>query len=361
MSRKWKKTNTEMKKLTEYYLSVRKSERKSVHKTLVQRAFSMLSGIIPEAAEFYLPLNDIIISSVCRPDSTGDYEKGTGRHYYCVTNSRGIRKFPSKGYYKNGIRKYAKSARTMFEEDYTMALTMYKAGYTNKAAVYFARAVHMISDICCLPHVTGMTYYSSKKEIHKAYESLARAMYPDALPERSISMETLCFFNPEKDFGDALNDIAEAQADDIGELHEDPVKSITNRLYKAEEAVAALMYRFMCDTLTSSGISGFIADNAVISGQNISISVSTDGLRLLQDEAPLSVMTDKKTRCNLFRAAHRFDGLYTFSPVSDKNGRSLIIRNRKLRPFNPHRDKQLYRIDNPEINNLQHQQICKKI
>ena len=348
MNKKWRNTAAKMRKLAKHYLSVRKSERISVHKTLVHRALALLYAVVPDAAEFYLPLTDVIIRNVCRPDNTGDHEKGSGRHYYCVTNSRGIRKLPSKGYYKNGIRKYAKSARTMFEEDYTMALTMYKAGYTGKSAGYLARAIHMLSDICCLPHVTGMTYYSDKKDIHKTYESLARAIYPDALPEQRITLKELQLLITENGFGDALNDIAEAQTEEISGLHDDPVKSITNRLYKAEETVAALMYRFMHDASASSGISGFIADKDIISEHDICITVSPDGLQLLQNGSPISVMTDKKNSCDIFRASHHFDGLYTFSPVSDKNGRSLIIRNRKLRSFNPHRDRQLYRIDNPE-------------
>ncbi len=348
MNRKWKKTNIEMKKLTEYYLSVRKSERKSVHKILVQRALPMLCELIPETAEFYLPLTDIIISNVCRPDSTGDYEKGTGRHYYCVSNAYGMRKFPSRGYYKNGIRKFAKSARSMFEEDYTMAITMYKAGFTHKAAIYFARAIHMISDICCLPHVTGMTYYSSKKEIHKSYESLARAMYPDALPERSISAKELELFITDNGFGKAVNSITEAQYGESDTLHDDPVKSIANRLYKAEEVVATLMYRFMRDVSGNSAVNGCICDKSYISRHDICINITEDGLCLEHNGTPISVMTDKKNSCDIFRAAHRFDGLYTFSPISDKNGRSLILRSRKLSPFNPHRDNQLYRISNYE-------------
>jgi len=348
MNKKWKKAAAEMTRLTEHYLSVRKSERISVHKTLVRRALALLCGIIPEAAEFYLPLTDTIIANVCRPDSTGDYEKGTGRHYYCVTNSHGMRKFPSEGYYKNGIRKFAKSARSMFEEDYTMALTMYKAGFIGKSAGYFARAVHMISDISCLPHVTGMTYYSSKKDIHKTYESLARAMYPDALPERRISMETLRFFDSEKGFGDAVNAIAEAQADEPKELLTDPVKSITNRLYKAEEVVAALMYRFMKDVSGNSAVNGCICDKSYISRHDICINITEDGLSLEQNGSAFSVPIDKKNNGNLFRAAHRSDGAYTFSPVSDSKGRSVILRSRKLRPFNPNRKNQLYRIDAPE-------------
>lgn len=348
MNKKWKKSAAEMTRLTEYYLSVRRSERISVHKTLVYRALNMLCAVVPEAAEFYLPLTDTIIANVCRPDNTGDYENGTGRHYYCVMNSHGIRKFPSEGYYKNGIRKFAKSARSMFEEDYTMALTMHKAGFTDKSAGYFARAVHMISDISCLPHATGMTYFSDKKEIHKAYEALARAMYPDALPERSISMKTLRFFDSEKGFGDAVNDIAEAQINEPKKLLTEPVRSITNRLYKAEEAVAALMYRFMRDVSGASAVNSCICDKSHISGHDVCVFVTEDGLRLEQNNSPVSISVDKKKNGSLFRAAHRFDGLYTFSPISDSKGRSVILKSRKLRPFNPNRNNQLYRIDNPK-------------
>lgn len=348
MTRKWRKTAAGMSELREHYLSVRKSKSVSVHKTLFRRALPMLCALVPEAEKFYQPITDIILSNVCRPDKAGDYEKGTGRHYYCVTNAYGMRKIPSEGYYRNGIRKFAKSARSMFDEDYTMALTMYKAGYIDESAVYFARAIHMLSDMCCLPHVAGMTYFSNKSAIHKAYEALARAMYPDALPERTITVESLHRFDPEKGFGDAINDIAEEQIDDLKEIADDPVKSITNRLYKAEEAVAALLYRFMADVSCESAVNGYIPDNSCIYGHDIRIEVTDEGLHLLQNGTQISVTADKSRSCSFFRAAHRFDGLYTFSPVSDANSKSLILTSGKLCPFNPNRRNQLYKIVPPE-------------
>lgn len=342
--KKWKNAAAEMTRLKDHFLSVRKSESISVHKTLVYRALTMICSLVPEAGEFYLPLTDIIIANVCRPDSKGDYEKGKGRHYYCAANSRGMKKRTSGGYYKNGIGKYAKSARSMMEEDYTMALIMYKAGYTENAAKYFARAVHMLSDICCLPHATGMTYFSSKAIIHKTYEALARAMYPDSVPERMINKETLHIFDSEKGFGDALNTIAEAQTDEPEELLSDPVRSITNRLYKTEEAVAAMLYRFMRDVSDTAEKAHYIAENSRISGYDITMDIAEDGIKFTENSSPLSVNTGKKRSCDLFRAAHRFDGMYTFSPVSDDKGRMVILKNRRLRSFNPHRKKQFYSV-----------------
>lgn len=342
MNNKWKTAAAEMTKLREHFLAVRKSESISVHKTLVYRALPMLCSLIPEAEEFYRPLKETIIAYVCRPDSKGDYEKGAGRHYYCVTDSRGIKKRPSKGYYKNGIRKFAKSARSMLEEDYTMALTMYKAGFRENAVKYFARAVHMLSDICCLPHATGMTYFSNKSEIHKNYEDLARAMYPDSVPVRSITMDKLHIFDSQKGFGEALNAIAEAQIGEPEELLSDPVKSITNRLYKTEEAVAAMLYRFMKDASDTFANSRYIADNAHISCHDVSVRITEDGLTLEEKGSPISVKIDKKRSCTLFRAAHRFDGMYTFSPIDDDKGRVVLLKSHKLRSFNPHRENQLY-------------------
>ncbi len=345
MNKKWKTAAAEMTRLKEHYLSVRKSESVSVHKTLVYRALDMVCSLIPEAGDFYIPITDTIISNVCRPDSKDDYEKGAGRHYYCVTNSHGIKKHPTMGYYKNGIRKYAKSARSMLEEDYTMALTMYKSGFIEISGEYFARAIHMLSDICCLPHAAGMTYFSNMSAIHKAYESMAKAMYPDSVPEHRITKNTLHLLDSESGFGDALNTAAEAQISEPKELLSDPEKSIINRIYKAEEAVAAILYRFMTDALDVSGKSRYIISNSRISGCGIIINVTEKGLVLTENDKEISIRTDQNTICTLFRAAHRFNGLYTFSPVSDDKGRVIILNRRILRPFNPRKENIFYRIE----------------
>ncbi len=346
MKNKWKNAAAEMTSLKEHFLSVRKSESISVHKTLVYRALPMVCSLIPEAWDFYLPLTDIIISNVCSPDSKGDYEKGKGRHYYCAANSHGMKKHPSGGYYKNGIGKYAKSARSMLEENYTMALTMYKAGFKENAAKYLARAIHMLSDICCLPHATGMTYFSRKAMIHKTYEALARAIYPDSVPEHTITKEKLHIFSSEKGFGDALNAIAENQTEEPSELLSDPVRSISSRLGKTEEAVAAMMYQFMKDVSDTSGRTHYAAEKSHISGTDITINIKEDGLELTENGSLVCVKTGKKRSCGLFRAAHRYDGKYTFSLVSDDKGSVVLLDNHKLRSFNPHRKKQFYSIRN---------------
>ena len=344
MNKKWKSAAEEMTKLKEEFLQTRSTLSISVHKTLIYRALPMLSRLAPETGEFYCRIKDILIDEVCHPDRTGDYEKGAGRHYYCVTDSHGIKKRPSHGYYKNGIRKYAKSARSMLEEDYTMALTMYMAGFRKIAAGYLARAIHMLSDICCLPHATGMTYFSSKGNIHKAYESMARAMYPDSVPERMITKDQLHILDSENGFGEAVNSIAEAQINEPKQLLSDPVGSVKNRLYIAEGAVAAILFKFYNDVSGKSRVSRYITNNSRICGHDISIDISENGLILIKDGIPLSVMTDKKTSCTLFRAAHRFNGMYTFSPVSDDKGRVIILDSNSLRAMNPNRKKQMYMI-----------------
>ena len=346
MKNKWKISADKMTALKEHFLSVRKTKPVSVHKTLVYRALSLLLSHYPDAGNFYVPLTDIIISNVCRPDSTGDYEKGKGRHYYCAANSLCIKKHPSGGYYKNGIGKYAKSARSMFEEDYTMALTMYKAGFKENAAEYLARAIHMLSDICCLPHATGMTYFSRKAAVHKSYEAMARAMYPDSVPEHTMSKDKLHIFDSDKGFGDALNSLAEEQTDEFAGLLSDPVRSVTARLGRTEDAVAALMFRFMNDVSYSSGHPRYIAEYSRITGTDITVRVKENGLELIENGSPVCVKTGRKISCGLFRAAHRYDGKYTFSPVSDYRGRVMLPDNHRLRSFDPHKEKQFYSIEN---------------
>ena len=336
---KWKAAAASMLSLEEKYAAQRITERRSVHKDLVHRSLPLLYKYVPHAETLFEPYMEKMIDMVCAPDRDGDYEKGMGRHYYCGANSFGKKLSPVAGYYKNGIGRFSKSARTMLEEDYTMALTMWNSGFKEQGAVYLVRAVHMLSDICCLPHATKMTYYSVKKCIHQSYECLAKTMYPDSVPEQNITESDLHLFDNRSCFGDVLNSIVETEAGEIGSVKTEPVDSIIARLHTTERAVAAFFYRFIEDIEKTPEEAHYIKNGMRFelfrNMPSVEASVTADGIEFINGNEKVEASFGFSFRENVFRAAHRRNGEFTFSPVHDLKGRAIVVGKNKLTPFDP--------------------------
>lgn len=346
---KWRNAVTNMTALREEYIKKRTSESISVHRTLILRGLPLLYEHVPGAKDFFEPIRSRLVDNVTCPDRDGDREKGVGRHYYCAVNFMGIRLRTHSGYYKNGVGRFGKSARTMLEEDYTMALTMQKAGFHEQAADYLARAVHMISDLCCLPHATQMTYFSPKKKLHKAYEDLARAMYPDSVPVQTLSPEALRLFECRECFAVALNPLAEEQIDEPKLLASAPAESIINRIYAAERAVAALLNRFYEDLSLSPKQCGCLSsgDKLIPMGNMppLTAEITADGIKFTADVAPPNLEFYKFMCSELFRIAHRYDGYFTLSPVNDPKGRCVVCGKSILRRFDPKNKRAFFTVE----------------
>lgn len=339
---KWKLITLKMMQLRKQYMDARVSESISVHRTLIYRTLPMLYKQMPEAENVFGPYRKFMVDLACRPDNASDYEKGVGWHYYASTNSFGFKMKKTGGYYKNGVHHIHNSARTMMEEDYTMALTFYKAGYVEKGLEHLTRAIHMLADMCCLPHATGMTYYSPKKKVHQAYEDLARAMYADAVPEQETSPDLLSYFDDRNSFEAALNTIVETQADETRLLLNDPVNAITQRLQNTEIIICALLYRFCCDLRLEPDDAHYVENGTTFflspDDPPYTVDIIPEGIRLLNIEEPLTFSVDGSP-CQLYRIAHRHDGLYTISPASDKKGRCVSYSSQKLVNFSPNNKK----------------------
>lgn len=325
-----------MRRLLAKFEEKRTSELISVHKNLVHRMLPELYRYIPEARDIFEPHMEIFIDTLCAPDRDGDREVGTGKHYYCACNSFGMKLSPVAGYYKNGIVRFSQSARSMMEEDYTMALTCFSAGFHEEALCYLARALHMLEDMCCLPHATRMTYCSPKKQVHRAYEDLAKMMYPDSVPSQEIKEADLHFFDSRKSFTKALNALVEPIPNELPLLLSDPEFAITHRIYAAEKAVIAFLYRFCTDLKLTPEKAHYITDGMrfrIVPGlPPLTVKVTANGIVFLHN--------GRKTRFGMkkflyFRAAHRSCGDFTFSPVGDAAGRSLIPEQYRLAGFDP--------------------------
>ncbi len=334
----------DLRRLREVYL-VDCPEEINVHKSLLVRAAELVRRVSPESADFFSDVFDIMLEYCVMPDKIGDYEKGMGRHYYCAVGYSGRSVSPIKGYYRNGIARFSKSARTMLEEDYTMALSLWNAGCFDEAAQHLGRAVHMISDANCLPHATCMTYFSPMRNVHKAYEDLAWAIYPYSVREQSLTADKLKMFSDRKSFAAALNAIAEGQKREIKLLAKDPVRELRYRLYAAERAVASLLVRFREDCGLPPEKAHYIADGMkcrLFGKFNAVAEISGGAVRFVPDNNETQL--ERAVLVREFYAAHRSSGLFTLSPVSDKLNGRVLCSDGSLRAFDPTDKRQLFRL-----------------
>ncbi|MCR4888511.1 MAG: hypothetical protein K5979_04935 [Ruminococcus sp.] len=337
----------ELRELAKIYLSERNSEPRCVHRTLLLRSLIILKKLIPETEDFFAPIMKNLMPYAKRPDKKGDYENGMGRHYYCALSVNGKELSPVNGYYRNGVKHFCKSARTMFEEDYTMALTMQRAGYMDMCGKFLGRAVHMLSDMCCLPHTASMTYFSTGRKFHKAYEDLAEAIYPELVPEQLPEKLPDLFENRET-FADDLNRIALETAGGLTAVQSTPLEAVKEHLLRTERILVKFLIRFYEDLTTPEREAHFLTNNS--------------GCRLMKGTAPLTIKVTEKgiilhgvnpspeSKVNVtdmvFYAAHRHDGLFTLSPAKDDEGKVLEISGGKmqLRKFDPVHGEQLFRL-----------------
>lgn len=336
-----------MNSLAKELLKENNSELSCVHKNLTLRTLVLLKYLRPESEDIFAPIAKTLVVFSKRPDKQGDYEKGPGRHYYCATTPHLKNQSSVNSYFRNGKGKCYKSARAMFEEDYTMALTMYIAGFYKKSAEFLGRAIHMISDMCCIPHVTCMTYFTPAKVFHKSYELLAETIYPDKVPQQTIC-EIPDYFTSRNNFKDALNQLALDTAKGLKDISTDPIASISSHLLRTERVIAALLIRFIDDISSHESDAHYITNNS--------------GCRIMRGTAPLTIKITEKgitfhgvnpspdSKINVtrrtFYAAHRHDGLYTLSPVKDNIGRVLEVSDGKLvwHKFDPVRGEQLFKL-----------------
>lgn len=339
MHNKWKKAEKQMKKLCALYEEDRRTPIVSVHTTLIYRSLDLLYEHEPQSRLTLEPVRDILALFSTAPDDVSDYEFGKGKHYYSAVDSRGLPRFAFGGYYRNGANKFAPSARTMLETDYTMALTMQYAGFSENAAQYLSRAVHMLADICCLPHAACWTYFSPKKNVHVGYENLARIMYPDSVRTQRLKRADLRLFTDDS-LQRVLNRIVKAETDEIAEFLRAPDKEIKKRLLAAEKAVAAFLFKFCSDISLPPKKSHCIASGMYCRPFKdmpvMRAEVRSDGIHLIN-----TVTNTELPEHTVFSAAHIRGSSYVLAAVHEKHGRVVEYGKKLRRRFSPKRREQL--------------------
>ncbi len=366
MRQVWADAVEAMDRLTTQYAQTVESTSTCVHRQLVLRAMALLEASGRQTVCALLaPWQETLLCYAKMPDQDGDPERGLGRHYYCAWDADSSpERAGRRGYYRNGIGRYAKSARSMLEEDYTTALTLWHGGEQEAAVQFLGRAVHMLSDLCCLPHSTGMTYFSSCRKVHKAYERLAEAMYPDVVEAALPDPEAEASFQRREGFADAIHAETARMQPELSLLQTNPAAAITGRLQRTEQVLAAFLLRFAADVALPPETAHYCENGAslvlrTVQGmlpfgeQALTVQVTAAGIRL-QGRCGLLTVQGRSVRlcgdsdpdCTLFRPAHRLDGLFTLSPVCAPDGRVLLACGSgcRLRRFDPDVDAQLFHL-----------------
>lgn len=318
-----------------------------VHTTLLLRTLTILKNINPDTELFFAPFAKTLTVYAKRPDKKSDYENGMGRHYYCAANTFGKELHPVNTYFRNGMKKFYKSARVMLEEDYTMALTMYHAGYLNQSMEFLGRAIHMLSDICCLPHSSSMTYFSIRRNFHKLYEQLAELIYPDLIPEQKNPQIPRIFIS-RNSFADDINRISLETARYFSDVKKSPFEALQKQLLRTECILSAFLMRFIRDITTPEREAHYITKNSgcrLLRGTDkLSVKITRRGIRF--HGVNPSPESDINVTGTVFYAAHRHDGLFTLSPEKSKEGLVLEVSDGKFvwKKFNPVHGEQLFKL-----------------
>ena len=132
---------------------------------------------------FYKNYRDKLCEGSKAPDLEGDVDKAPGAHYYSSLDLKGKSLPMKEGFYRNRLGKYHKSARTLLEENYTSALSLYKSGRIEEAMFVLGRAAHFVEDIACPPHSTNQQYLEKSDNLHYVFEKYAEKTskkYPPA-------------------------------------------------------------------------------------------------------------------------------------------------------------------------------------
>lgn len=344
---KWTELTKRLGYLEEEFAAKRTLPIVSVHKMLLDRAVSIVGNVLPEAEKYYRRRMRTMLRYAAEPDKKGDRENGMGKHYYCSAGIFGQPLSPVCGYYRNGVGNFSMSARTMFEEDYTMAVTMAKAGYPGPSAVYLGRAVHMISDMCCLPHGTGMTYFSPLRGVHKAYESLAEVLYPEFVPKQKLDRRAMELFRDREGFAEQLNAISVSLRRELPFLLSSPLREIVYRLHFTERAVASLLIRFYEDlSLTPEEVHCITDGMRFVIYPDIpplTANIWEKGIYFTLNEEGVFIPIGKYETGGVFRAAHRGNSRFTFSPVTEREGRVIESGQLEVVDFSPLRKNQFFR------------------
>lgn len=263
------------------------------HSAIFESALEILKNDSKnDAYKFFDEHKDRISYGVIVPDFKGDRNKGSGMHYYSSCDKNGNALIPSyTGYLTNRLGKYAPSARTMLEENYTMSFIQYANDMIDMALDSLGRCIHFISDIGCTVHTTNLISLPFKNNSHHCYEKYALTNMDRFHTDSGDESLYNAYMN--KSVGEMLNILSRESAKYYADVKavEDTTfeNALGNMLPLTEQHVAAFMNSYY-EKLSEN------VDKALKVKKNIRIKSACDGSYLtIYDNcrAGLSKMNDK--------------------------------------------------------------------
>ena len=258
-------------------------------------------------AQFFAPYHSAILSGCVEPDHEGDTDRGAGMHFYSCRTPKGKELKAVNGYYKNRLGKFAKSARTLLEENYTSALCLYKSGRLADGMHYLARAIHFIEDLSCTVHVCNVEWEERATNLHHAYENSVNITCSRYTAEE-FDKRLLKTYDSDS-FENAANKLCVAAArflEDIIPL--DPgafAKTADSTLKMAQQNVMALLMKFYDDV--NSQRSNYITD-----GRKYTLKNEQNGLVLALREGAVAAVMPENGKPQRFTAVIDEHGTFSF-------------------------------------------------
>lgn len=338
-----------------------------------------------DAYKFYETHKDRISYGVIVPDFKGDRNKGSGMHYYSSCDKNGNVTQPTyTGFYANRLGKFAPSARTMLEENYTMSFIQFANNMTDMALDSLGRCIHFISDIGCTVHTTNLISLPTKNNPHHCYEKYAFANMERFHTDCGDNRLYEAYLN--KSIGEMLNILSRESSKyyaDVKAVENTTFENaLRNMLPRTEQHVAAFMNAYyeklsentadalkvkeniriksVCDgsylTIYENGRAGLSKLNDNLN-QTFNIRLNLDGsIRIMNKQGNLvcdgmfGFKCGKAIKNNGFRFTET-DGFYKITTEYSRFSKMLTNTKRYIKyrilqkDFNPLDDSQLWVIE----------------
>lgn len=338
-----------------------------------------------DAYKFFEEHKDRILYGVVVPDFKGDRNKGSGMHYYSSCDKNGKEILPTyTGFFANRLGKYAPSARTMLEENYTMSFIQFANNMTDMALDSLGRCIHFISDIGCTVHTSNLISLPLKNNPHHCYEKYALAnmdrfhtaggdkrLY-DAYLNKSIgemlnilSRESAKYYADvkaveESTFENALSNMLPMTEQHVAAFMNSYYERLSENVEKALKVKSNIRIKSVCDeaylTIYENGRAGLSKLNDNLN-QTFNIRLNLDGsVRIVNKDGNLlcdgmfGFKCGKAIKNNGFRLSES-DGFYKISTEYSRfsklltNSKRLIKYRVFQKEFNPLDDGQLWVIE----------------
>lgn len=252
----------------------------STHEDIVKKSLELLKKENKNCeVDFYKNWHNQIIKGCTQPDGSFDMDKGSGMHYYSCLNPQGGKLPAIASYYRNRHGKFRQSARTLFEDNYTSAVSLYKSGNYSQGMLFLGRAVHFIADIGCTVHTSNSRYFYRFNNIHYSYEKFIGNSYKNYTADGYD--DGLTKYYQMDNVGEAINKLAKFSSKYITLLSNRDVKSFDeaaqNTLSVTQQHCMAVLLKFYRDCCADYG-------NFVVDGQAYLLKNEISGLYLTKND-----------------------------------------------------------------------------